>query len=63
MWWRMGLTPHLEGEEGDAIAADAEGDRNDSALPAVQADYLRKLAATGVKIVLVLTGWQPDRTG
>lgn len=51
-----GLTPHLEGEEGDAFRSDSNGDRDDIALPAAQADYLRRIADTGAKIVLVLTG-------
>jgi beta-glucosidase len=58
-----GLTPLLEGEEGDAIASTAEGDRPDIALPAVQADFVRRLAASGVKIVLVLTGGGPIALG
>ncbi|MCI0396230.1 MAG: glycoside hydrolase family 3 C-terminal domain-containing protein [Chloroflexi bacterium] len=55
----MGITPLLEGEEGDAIASPAEGDRTDIALPQVQADFIRQLAASGVSIVLVLTGGGP----
>lgn len=51
-----GLTPHLEGEEGDAFRSDSKGDRDDIALPAAQADYLRRIADTGAKVVLLLTG-------
>jgi beta-glucosidase len=51
-----GLSPHLEGEEGDAFRSDSKGDRDDIALPAAQADYLRRIADTGAKVVLVLTG-------
>jgi len=59
----MGLNPLLEGEEGDAIASTQEGDRPDIALPAVQAEFVRKLARAGVKIVLVLTGGGPIALG
>lgn len=58
-----GLTPLLEGEEGDAIASTAEGDRVDIGLPAVQAAFLRRLADAGAKIVLVLTGGGPIALG
>lgn len=51
----MGLSPLLEGEEGEAILSD-NGDREDIALPKAQQEYIRDLAATGAKIVLVLTG-------
>src|SRR5579859_1517790 len=59
----MGLSPLLEGEEGDAIASAEDGDRSDLALPAAQAEFVRRLAATGVKIVLVLTGGSPIALG
>jgi beta-glucosidase len=52
----MGLSPQMEGEEGDAIEAPVSGDRTEIALPAVQADYLRELKARGARLVLVLTG-------
>jgi beta-glucosidase len=52
----MGLSPQMEGEEGDAIEAPANGDRTEIGLPAVQAEYLRLLKVNGCKIVLVLTG-------
>jgi beta-glucosidase len=59
----MGLTPLLEGEEGDAIASTEEGDRADIALPAVQAAFVRRLAEAGARIVLVLTGGGPIALG
>lgn len=59
----MGLTPLLEGEEGDAVASPAEGDRTAIELPAAQAEFVRRLAASGVKIVLVLTGGGPIALG
>jgi beta-glucosidase len=59
----MGLTPLLEGEEGDAIASTEEGDRAEIGLPAVQAAFIRRLAEAGAKIVLVLTGGGPIALG
>lgn len=55
----MGITTLLEGEEGDALASPHHSDRLDLRLPAVQVDLLRKLAARGARIVLVLTGGSP----
>jgi beta-glucosidase len=55
----MGLSPLLEGEEGESLLTPEAGDRPDAELPAVQVDYLRRLSAAGAKIVLVLTGGSP----
>ncbi len=52
----MGLSPQMEGEEGDAIESPVDGDRIEIGLPAVQADYLRLLKQNGSRLVLVLTG-------
>ncbi len=52
----MGLSPQMEGEEGDAIESPINGDRIEIGLPAVQADYLRLLKSNGSRLVLVLTG-------
>jgi beta-glucosidase len=49
----MGLTPALEGEEGET---EGSGDRDDINLPGVQEETLRKLHASGVPTVLVTTG-------
>jgi beta-glucosidase len=54
----MGLSPLLEGEEGEAILSD-NGDREEIALPKPQLDYLRKLATSGARVVLVLSGGSP----
>ena len=54
----MGLSPLLEGEEGESILSD-NGDRNEIRLPDVQIEYLRKLATSGGKVVLVLSGGSP----
>lgn len=55
----MGLSPLLEGEEGESLLTPEAGDRPDAELPAVQVDYIRRLSAAGAKIVLVLTGGSP----
>ena len=54
----MGLSPLLEGEEGEAILSD-NGDREDILLPKPQLEYLRRLATSGAKVVLVLSGGSP----
>lgn len=59
----MGVTPMLEGEEGDSIASTEEGDRAGISLPSVQAEFVRKLAGAGAKVVLVLTGGGPVALG
>jgi len=55
----MGLDGAIEGEEGDAIASDSNGDRNTIELPSWQLNFLRKMRATGKRIILVLTGGSP----
>jgi len=55
----MGLDGAIEGEEGDAIASDSNGDRDAIELPAWQLKYLQKIRETGKKIILVLTGGSP----
>jgi len=52
----MGLDGAMEGEEGDAIASDLNGDRTAIELPPWQLDFLRKMREAGKKIILVLTG-------
>lgn len=54
----LGLSPRIEGEQGDAdLAADlGAGDRDTLDLPGVQAELLAAVAATGTPVVLVLTG-------
>jgi beta-glucosidase len=59
----MGISPLLEGEEGDALLSSEAGDRSDIGLPAAQIAYLKKIAAAGAKIVLVLTGGSPIALG
>jgi beta-glucosidase len=55
----FGLDGAMEGEEGDAIASDANGDRDYIELPPWQLAYLRKIRAIGKPVVLVLTGGSP----
>ncbi|MCL2764812.1 MAG: glycoside hydrolase family 3 C-terminal domain-containing protein [Treponema sp.] len=52
----MGLDGAMEGEEGDAIASDSNGDRASIELPAWQLKFLQKIREAGKKIILVLTG-------
>jgi len=55
----MGLDGAIEGEEGDAIASDSNGDRVAIELPPWQLNFLKAVRAAGKKIVLVLTGGSP----
>jgi beta-glucosidase len=59
----MGLSPLMEGEEGDAMLSTEAGDRSEIGLPAAQVAYLKKIAAQGAKIVLVLAGGSPIALG
>ncbi|MGA2141176.1 MAG: glycoside hydrolase family 3 C-terminal domain-containing protein [Brevinematales bacterium] len=59
----MGLTPELEGEEGDAIASSELGDRSDIELPGDQIKFLKKIASAGKPVVLVLLGGSPISLG
>jgi beta-glucosidase len=55
----LGLDGAIEGEEGDAIASDSNGDRTAVELPSWQLDFLKAIRKAGKKIVLVLTGGSP----
>ena len=55
----MGLDGAIEGEEGDAIASDSNGDRTSIELPPWQLKFLQKVRATGKPVILVLTGGSP----
>lgn len=59
----MGISPLLEGEEGDAILTRENGDRTDIMLPEVQVEYVKKLVVQGAKVVLVLSGGSPVALG
>jgi beta-glucosidase len=55
----IGLSPLLEGEEGDAVLAAAGGDRADLDLPEAQVAYLQRLHAAGARLVLVVCAGSP----
>ncbi len=55
----MGLDGAIEGEEGDAIASDSNGDRVAIELPPWQLKFLQKVRAAGKPLILVLTGGSP----
>jgi beta-glucosidase len=59
----VGISPLMEGEEGDAILTKENGDRTEIGLPSVQVEYLKKLAAQKAKIILVVTGGSPIALG
>jgi beta-glucosidase len=59
----MGISPLMEGEEGEALLVPQGGDRDTIELPQAQVDFLRKLNITGAKIVLVLFGGSPVALG
>lgn len=50
----LGLSPKIEGEEGDAFNADASGDRIEIGLPGRQEKLLKAVAEVGKPVVLVL---------
>jgi beta-glucosidase len=55
----FGFSPKLEGEEGDAAASEAGGDRTIVSLPPSQISFLRHLLGLKKPLVLVLTGGSP----
>jgi beta-glucosidase len=58
-----GTSPLMEGEEGESILTAENGDRAQIELPAVQQNFIRRLAEHGARIVLVLTGGSPIALG
>ncbi|MGQ9731974.1 MAG: glycoside hydrolase family 3 C-terminal domain-containing protein [Candidatus Zipacnadales bacterium] len=50
----LGLSPRLEGEEGEVQLIDKSGDRTDLALPEVQERLLREVVNVGKPVVLVI---------
>jgi len=52
----VGLSPRLEGEEGDAADSDGGGDRRHIDLPGSQEELLKHLKATGKPLVVVVCG-------
>jgi beta-glucosidase len=56
----FGISPLLEGEEGEAILSPGKGDRFDIGLPESQVNKIKKLSADNKNpIILVLTGGSP----
>lgn len=55
----IGLSPWLEGEEGDALASSARGDLPDPRIPRHQVDYLRRLKEGGAKLIALWFGGSP----
>lgn len=56
----MGLTRHIEGEEGESISSPYFGDRLDYNIPENQLEYLRKIKGDhGKPVIAVITGGCP----
>ncbi|MHB8807112.1 MAG: glycoside hydrolase family 3 C-terminal domain-containing protein [Anaerolineaceae bacterium] len=58
-----GFSSFLEGEEGESLLSPQNGDRSSISLPVSQINYIKELAISGTKIVLVLTGGSPVALG
>ena len=52
----LGISPHLEGEEGEAFESELRGDRLDINLPGSQEDLLNAIYELERPIILILTG-------
>jgi len=50
----LGLTPQIEGEQGDAGNSEASGDKLDLALPGLQQQLLEAVVAVGKPVIVVL---------
>lgn len=59
----VGNSSFLEGEEGESLLSEQNGDRTCISLPASQINYIKELAIHSVKIVLVVTGGSPIAFG
>ncbi|MFW6227039.1 MAG: glycoside hydrolase family 3 C-terminal domain-containing protein, partial [Bacteroidota bacterium] len=56
----MGISPMIEGEEGEAIASPHKGDRLDYNLPSNQIEFLKRMREDNDKpIIAVITGGSP----
>ena len=56
----MGLTRHIEGEEGESISSPYSGDRLDYNIPKNQIDYLKKIKGEHKKpVIAIITGGSP----
>jgi beta-glucosidase len=59
----MGISPLLEGEEGESLLTPEAGDKTQLELPKVQIEYLKQLSIVGAKVVLVLFSGSPIALG
>jgi beta-glucosidase len=55
----VGISPLMEGEQGECIATPTSGDREKLELPENQLHFLRKLKDVGKPLVVVVTGGSP----
>ncbi|MDF3069523.1 MAG: glycoside hydrolase family 3 domain protein, partial [Polyangiaceae bacterium] len=55
----VGLTPEIEGEQGDAGNAEAAGDKLDLGLPGLQPQLLEAVVGVGKPVVVVLIAGSP----
>jgi beta-glucosidase len=55
----LGLSPELEGEEGEVANSDGGGDRNRLNLPGMQEELLKAIAAVGKPVVLTIFNGSP----
>ncbi len=55
----MGISPELEGEEGEVAESDGGGDRSNLDLPGMQEELLKAIYATGKPVVLVILNGSP----
>jgi beta-glucosidase len=51
----IGLTPQMEGEEGDAFASDADGDKKTLSIPVSELRYLQEIRKAARKVIVVVT--------
>ena len=51
----IGISQLIEGEEGESIASDHKGDREDIRLPENQINFIKKLRETSERLVVVMT--------
>jgi beta-glucosidase len=58
-----GFNSFLEGEEGEALLSQQNGDRASISLPQSQIDYIKELSIHGARIILALTGGSPITLG
>jgi beta-glucosidase len=55
----LGLSPEIEGEEGDAFNSDSSGDKLSLKLPGAQEELLELLAVIGKPLIVVLFAGSP----